>query len=486
MPIFSLPSPYGIGCFSAEAYEFVDQLVKAGQRYWQILPLTPTGYGNSPYQSFSSFAGNPFFIDLVTLTQEGLLTEEECEALDWGKSPDLVDYEKILAGKEQLLHTAFERFEPEHNEAFWNFLRENGFWLEDYALYMAIKHRQKERQWSEWDEPLRTRQPNALQQARLESEAEMRYHRFVQYQFYKQWFALKQYANDRGISIIGDIPIYVASDSSDTWANPLLFQFDENSVPIAVAGCPPDGYSPTGQLWGNPLYSWEYHRTTEYSWWLQRISYSMRIYDLVRIDHFRGFDEYYSIPYGHVTAEHGHWEKGPGFELFRTLKEHLGDLHIIVEDLGFLTESVIQLVQETGYPGMKVLQFAFYDTTKNMYLPHMFQQNCVVYTGTHDNTTTLDWYESLEGYSRWFVDSYVQGAKKSSEEVVWEMIRAAVGSVADLAVIPIQDYLTLGVEARINTPSTLFNNWEWRLQKGQITDDLLEKIQQLANLYGRV
>ncbi len=486
LPIFSLPSKYGIGCFSKEALQFVDQLIQAGQRYWQILPLGPTGYGDSPYQSFSTYAGNPYFIDPETLITQGLLTREECESCDWGGSESYVDYEKLYQSRSPLLRKAFERFQPETEDAYWNFQRENGFWLEDFTLFMAIKDQQGGKCWSDWPTELRDRHPAALQKAREELEDTINFYRFLQFLFYQQWNVVKKYANENGIKIIGDLPIYVAFDSADTWANPLLFQFDENNTPLAVAGCPPDYFSPDGQLWGNPLYSWEYHRSSEYSWWMQRMAHSFRLYDVVRIDHFRGFDEYYSVPYGDKVARNGHWEKGPGIEFFHAIAKNLGDLDIIAEDLGFLTESVRQLLRDSGFPGMKVLQFAFDDTQDSIYLPHKYSYHTVVYTGTHDNDTTKGWLETANPQDRVFAMDYMNDSGTDLDETVWNVIRLAVASVADLAVVPIQDYLCLGSEARINTPSTQGNNWKWRLKSGQFSYQILEKIRALSHLYGRI
>lgn len=357
LPVSSLPSKYGIGSFSKEAFEFVDQLKRGGQKYWQILPLGPTGYGDSPYQSFSTFAGNPFYIDLEALIQEGLLTEQECDSVDFTGHPSYVEYEKIYRGKFGVLRQAFGRYVPDKD--YEDFVKENAFWLEDYGLYMAIKNSLDGVSWGEWEDSLKRRVPEVLEQKRRELEEEVRFVCFQQYEFTKQWAKLKKYANDQGVRIIGDIPIYVAFDSADAWANPQLFQFDDECNPIGVAGCPPDAFSATGQLWGNPLYDWDYHKETGYAWWIQRLRYCFKRYDVVRVDHFRGFDEYYAIPYGHETAQYGKWEKGPGIELFQAVKRELGEVEIIAEDLGYLTESVLKLVRDTGYPGMKVLQFAF-------------------------------------------------------------------------------------------------------------------------------
>lgn len=487
LPVFSLPSKYGIGCFSAEAYEFVDRLKEAGQSYWQILPMGPTGYGDSPYQSFSTFAGNPYFIDPDGLIKEGYLTKEECALYDFGDDAGYVDYEKMYKSRFAMLRRAFDASDimgdNPHKADFLSFVEKNADWLEDYALYMAIKTGFGNVCWAEWDEDIRLRTPAAMAAYREKYAEEIRFYQFQQYCFYEQWHRLKDYANQRGIKIIGDIPIYVAFDSSDAWADPRLFQFDEECMPIAVAGCPPDAFSATGQLWGNPLYRWEYHRRTEYAWWMKRLEACFAMYDVVRIDHFRGFDEYYAIPYGQPTAENGTWEKGPGYDIFRVMKERLGDKEVIAEDLGFLTPTVLELVRQCGYPGMKILQFAFDSREESDYLPHHYTNNAVVYTGTHDNDTAAGWYETLSGGDKELCDAYLR--LRGESELHWELIRTALASVAYLAVIPMQDYLGLGAEARINIPSTLGNNWKWRMRKGQFTRELAEKMYAMTRLYGR-
>ena len=486
LPVTSLPSPYGIGCFSKEAYEFVDQLEKGGEKYWQILPLGPTGYGDSPYQSFSTYAGNPYFIDLETLIEEGLLTKEECDSVDFGSNPAYVDYEKIYMGRFELLEKAFHRFVPD--QAYETFVEKNKKWLEDYSLYMAIKNSLGGIAWSEWEAPLKTRQEAALEEKRVELKEQMDFICFQQYEFAKQWEKLKQYANEKGIQIIGDIPIYVAMDSADTWANPWLFKLDEKNCPTQVAGCPPDGFSATGQLWGNPLYNWEVHRNSGYEWWIKRIANCFRLYDVVRIDHFRGFDEYYAIPYGDATAENGWWEKGPGIDLFRAISASLGDREIIAEDLGYMTDSVKRLVEESGYPNMKVIEFAFDERdTGNAsdYLPHNYPRNCVVYTGTHDNETLLSWLEDITPAERRQVRKYLNNFKDSGKELCNDLICLVMQSVANLCIVPMQDYLGLDNSARMNQPSTLGKNWKWRLKEGQFTAELQKEMLELATRYGR-
>lgn len=487
MPVSSIPSRYGMGTFGRESYEFVDFLKKAGQKLWQILPLGPVGYGASPYQSFSTFAGNPYYIDLEFLIEDGYLTEEECDACDFGDHENYIDYEKMYLQRFPLLRKAWERAVKkglETKKDYVAFLKKSMNWLDDYALYMALKDAFPGKCFIEWERDIRLREPLAMAKYRRELADEIRFYQFQQYLFDKQWRELKLYANKAGVKIVGDIPIYVAFDSADTWAHPELFQLDESGMPTAVAGCPPDAFSSTGQLWGNPLYNWEYHQKTNYAWWMQRIGYCYELYDVVRIDHFRGFDEYWSVPYGAETAAGGHWEEGPGIELFETMKRKLGKKRVIAENLGFLTDSVVKLLEDTGYPGMKVLQFAFDANGESIYLPHNYDHNCVVYTGTHDNETTAGWITTRTEQDREFLERYLN--RKRDEDLCWELIRTAVASVADIAIIPMQDYLALGNEARINTPSTLGDNWKWRMSKGAATDELAEKIYGLTKMYGRL
>ncbi len=485
LPVASLPSKYGIGCFSKEAYEFIDGLNKAHQSYWQILPLGPTSFGDSPYQSFSTFAGNPYFIDLEELIRKGLLTEEECEECDFGDDDRSIDYGRIYESRFGLLWQAFERADLDKDADFNAFVKENKDWLKDYALFMAIKDSNDGVSWTEWEEDIRLRKPAALKIYEKELQEDIRFYMYLQFLFMEQWTKLKNYANEKGIKIIGDIPIYVAFDSADCWADTRLFQFNEENEPLAVAGCPPDAFAATGQLWGNPLYDWEYHKSTGYEWWIKRVQYSFKLYDVVRIDHFRGFDEYYSIPFGDKTAENGHWEKGPGIDLFHTLNQKLGRLNIIAEDLGYLTDTVLKLVQDTGYPGMKVMQFAFDSREESNYLPHTYHKNTVVYTGTHDNDTIQGWYDSISEPDKEYAKRYLNNSDTLREEIHWDYIRAVMASVSDTAIIPLQDYLGLGSEARINIPSTLGLNWKWRMKSEDLTDELLEKIKQMTETYER-
>lgn len=486
LPIASLPGKYGIGCFSKNAYQLIDQLKEAGQTYWQILPLGPTGYGDSPYQSFSAYAGNPYFIDIETLVEEGLLTTKECESYDFGKDRRYIDYEKLYLSRFEILRIAYERSNISENRSFREYIAQNADWLNDYALYMAVKNSFGGKSFIEWDEDIRTRQPEAMARYQKQYAKEIEFYQFQQYKFSEQWAKLKKYANKQGIKIIGDIPIYISFDSADTWASPKLFQFNKDNLPTAVAGCPPDAFSKTGQLWGNPLYDWSYHKKTGYDWWIKRIGYCFKLYDVVRVDHFRGFDEYYAIPYGNSTAEKGKWEKGPGMELFKALTQKLGKLDIIAEDLGFLTPSVIELVKETGYPGMKVLQFAFDSREESDYLPHNYEANSVVYTGTHDNDTIRGWYQAINRADKKLSVAYMNNANTADADISWDFIRLAQASVAKLCIIPIQDYLCLGSEARINTPSTLGNNWKWRMKEREISKKLLKRIFEMTRLYGRL
>lgn len=486
LPVTSLPSKYGIGCFSKEAYEFIDELKEAGQSYWQILPLSPTSYGDSPYQSFSSFAGNPYLIDLEALIEEGVLTKEECSACDFGGNPSLIDYEKIYRKRFSLLRLAYERSYITQNLSFVRFAEENAFWLEDYALFMAVKQRFDGAAWSEWAEDIRKRWGFALDYYRRECYFEIEFFKYIQFKFQEQWLRLKAYANKQGIRIIGDIPIYVAFDSADAWANPEMFQFDSEYLPTAVAGCPPDAFSATGQLWGNPLYRWEYHRQTGYQWWCRRMEDCFQLYDVTRIDHFRGFDEYYSIPWGEETAENGHWEKGPGMELFTTLQSRLGHKDIIAEDLGLQTASVHRLLKDSGYPGMKVLEFAFDPDEETGYLPHCYDKNCVVYTGTHDNETLVQWYHGLDDESKAFAEEYMDNADTPEEEKYWDFVRLAMMSTADTCIIPLQDYLGLDKIARINKPSTLGGNWVWRMERVSLPEEVKEKIYRLTKISFRL
>ena len=484
MPISSLPSPYGIGTMGKAARKFVDFLKKGGQKYWQILPICPTSYGDSPYQSFSSFAGNPYFIDLEILCKDKLLTKKECESFDWGGSEKYVDYGTMYVSRYALLKKAYNRFVKDIPQAYWDFCDENREWLEEYALFMALKDANGGAAWSQWSEELKYRKEDALNAAKEAHVDTINFYKMLQYLFFQQWNDLKAYANEKGIEIIGDVPIYVAGDSADVWANPEQFYLDEERNPIDVAGCPPDAFSADGQLWGNPLFRWDVMKNDGYSWWTKRISAMAKLYDIVRIDHFRGFDSYYAIPAKDDTAVNGEWRQGPGMDLFHVLEQKLGKLPIIVEDLGFLTPSVHQLLKDSGFPGMKVIQFAFDSREGSDYLPHNYPNHCVVYTGTHDNDTSLGWMKTAPKESVKFAKEYLNLTKE--EGYNWGMMRAAWASVADMAIVPMQDLLGLGSEARINTPSTLGNNWKWRATADQIDNKLATKLYKYVQMYGRV
>lgn len=479
--ISSLPSDYGIGTMGTEAYKFVDFLKTACQSMWQILPVGPTSYGDSPYQSFSTNAGNPYFIDLDLLYDEGLLKKNEYSSINWGSDSRRVDYEAIYNNRFKVLRKAFDRFKTGDMTAFNAFIQENENWISNYALFMSIKDANNGISWLEWDESLRKRDSHALWEFKSSHEDDVLFWEFIQFKFFEQWNALKQYANDAGISIVGDIPIYVALDSAEVWVYPDLFELDGNLIPTAVAGCPPDAFSPTGQLWGNPLYNWQKHKEFGYNWWIDRIRSATSLYDIVRIDHFRGFDGYYAIPYGHETAEHGEWRKGPGMDLFNAVSQELGSLPIIAEDLGFLTEAVHKLLKDSGFPGMKVLEFAFDPREESNYLPHTYTKNSVVYVGTHDNNTTLGWIDELDKPTLDFCKKYLD----TDSDILWRMIKTAMSSVSDTAVIQMQDYLELGSEARMNIPSTLGGNWQWRMTKRDTTKKLAEKIADITRTYGR-
>lgn len=489
LPVSSLSSKYGIGCFSKEAYGFVDFLKKNGQSYWQILPLGQTSYGDSPYQSFSTFAGNPYFISLEKLVKQGLLKKKDCDACDFGQDPADVDYGKMYRARYKLLKQAFRQFDAKQDADFLSFKEQESVWLSNYALFMALKDHFGGKSWVEWPDDIRLRKPQTVRQYQEKLKDSIQFYEYLQFEFFRQWEELKTYANGQGIKIIGDIPIYVALDSSDAWAEPELFQFDEDRKPKAVAGCPPDGFSATGQLWGNPLYDWSYHKKTKYEWWIRRVSACYKMYDVIRIDHFRGFDEYYSIPAGDKTAEFGKWEKGPGIGLFTALQEALGDLNIIVEDLGYITDSVREMVRASGFPNMKVLEFAFDvrdSSGPSDYLPYNYDKNCVVYTGTHDNETLYGWLSTIPQADYGMIEKYLGRKIADKKEMVAEIIRLAQSSTANLCIIPLQDYLCLDNKARINEPSTLGKNWKWRLLPDQLTTQAGLMMKNMAKTYGRL
>ena len=483
----SLPGKYGIGSLGKEVYKFVDFLKKSNQKLWQIFPLGPTGYGDSPYQCFSSFAGNPYLIDFDLLIEQNLLTEEDLKDVNFGGNEEYIDYGAIYNQKYPLLRKAYENFKANGNkelkEKLETFKTENSSWLDDYSLYISLKNHFNGLPWNEWEDDIRTRKEAAINKYKAELANEIEYHNFIQFLFFTQWNNVKKYANDNGIKIIGDIPIFVAVDSSDAWANPEIFLFDPELKPVKVAGVPPDYFSATGQLWGNPLYDWDKLKELNYKWWVDRVKANLSTCDIIRIDHFRGFDEYWAVPYGDKTAENGTWCPGPRTDLFNAIKNELGELPIIAEDLGTMTQGVIDLREATGFPGMKILGFAFDSKEENDYLPHTYTKNCVVYTGTHDNDTLIGWFTKANEDDKQFARNYLNS--RSDDEIHWDAIRGAWSSVASMAIAPIQDFLGLGSEARINTPGVAAGNWQWRLKDGVLTDELAERIAKLTKVYSR-
>ena len=495
MPVASLPGPYGIGSLGKPAFAFIDFLKKAGQKVWQMLPLSPTGFGDSPYQSCSAFAGNPYFIDLDILRKKGLLKKGEYGAKECCTNEGAVDYAALYHSRYGILRKAFARFSTWYPDDYYRFCYEQGWWLEDYALYMTAKGLYEGKSYLEWPEPVRSHTPEAIRQLYAEHEAEVHFWKFCQYEFSLQWTALKAYAGENGIEIMGDIPIYVAADSADVWAAPELFLLDACGAPKEVAGCPPDAFSDAGQLWGNPLYDWAHHEKTGFAWWVRRIRYALNFYDILRIDHFRGFDTYYAIPYGAKTAQTGEWRSGPGMKLFRAVKQALGDVPIVAEDLGELFPSVYELLAESGFPGMKVLQFAF-GPGDSEYLPHNHVKNGVVYPGTHDNTTLTDWWENGASEKEKATAAaylHLTPCKPTAKEVAavktaaarTALLRAALGSVADRAIIPMYDWLGLGAEAHLNTPGKLGGNWAWRAKAGFDSKALAAQIKAECAVYCR-
>ena len=505
MPVSSLPGPYGIGCFGAEALKFVDFLAAAGQHIWQLLPLSPTGYGDSPYQSCSAFAGNPYFIDLDALKADGLLTAAQLKAEPWGTDPLSVDYGTLYTSRYKVLRAAYAAWREKYAGRFgcahyypddyYAFTLTNESWLNDYALYMALKTANGMKSWAEWPREYRLRDAGALAEFAAGQEEEIGFWKFLQYEFAVQWKKVKDYANEKGIKILGDIPIYVSADSVDAWVGGELFELDAQGGFARVAGCPPDYFSADGQLWGNPLYNWPYHKQTGYAWWVRRVRHALGIYDLLRIDHFRGFDTYWAIPAGSSTARTGKWENGPGMDLFRALEAALGKLPIIAEDLGDLVPSVRKLLADSTFPGMKVLQFAF-GGGDNEYLPHNHVKNSVVYPGTHDNTTLTDWWvNAAPAKEKANAAAYLHltPCKPTAKEVAAvrtdaariALLRAALGSVADRAIIPMADWLGLGAEAHLNTPGKLGGNWAWRAAEGFDTALLAGRIEAECAVYCR-
>lgn len=486
LPIFALPSPYGIGTMGHAAYEFINFMVQAGQTCWQLLPVGPTSFGDSPYQSFSSFAGNPYFVDLDLLCEQGLLQPQEYQTLAWCSAETDIDYARLYRLRYSVLRIAVKRLWAQQGDAVETFCHRETDWLADYALFMALKDHFGGAPWMQWPEPLRLREASAVAHFRAEHADAIAFWQGVQYLFFNQWDLLKAYANRCGIEIIGDLPIYTAYDSADVWAQPHQFQLDAQLRPTEVAGCPPDGYSAKGQLWGNPLFDWDAMAKDGYRWWIHRVEAQFRFFDVLRIDHFRGFDGYYAIPAGAADACIGRWRKGPGIAFFRALEAQLGKREIIAEDLGFLTPSVLELVAQTGFPGMKVLEFAFdsRDCTDSTYLPHKYPRNCIAYVGTHDNDTALGWLQTARPDDAAMAREYLTLSAEEGEH--WGMMRGIWSSVADIAVVQMQDLLGLDGSARMNVPSTVGGNWRWRMPNGSLTTELAEKLHRKMKLYGRL
>ena len=487
MHISSLPGKYGIGSFGQSAYDFVDFLVRTKQRSWQILPLGTTSYGDSPYQSFSAFAGNTYFLDFDILIEEGLLNEADVKGADFGDDPRKVDYAKIFDARRPIMEKAVARFlKADDLSDYESFVEQNAAWLEVFAEYMAIKEHFDNLAWTEWpDEAIRRRDAASLASYREKLADKLTYHRVSQYLFFKQWLRLKAYANEHHIEIVGDMPIYVAADSADVWAQPHFFKTDAVGKPTCVAGCPPDEFSETGQLWGNPIYDWEAMDKDGYAWWIERLRESFKIYDIVRIDHFRGFESYWEVPAGSETSASGKWVKGPDYKLFAAVKEALGDLNIIAEDLGFMTDEVIELRERTGFPGMKILQFAFNPDDESIDSPHLAPNNSVMYTGTHDNNTVLGWYkDEIDDATRQYMAQYTN--RKEYETVPHAMLRTIFASVSFMAIATMQDLLELDSAARMNYPSTIGGNWTWRMTAEELNPIVEGELYSLTKTYRRM
>ena len=484
LPISSLPSNYGIGTFGKEAYKFVDSLVEAQQTFWQVLPLGPTSFGDSPYQSFSAFAGNPYFIDLDYLVNEGLITKEDIESKEWGEDPADIAYATIYENRFDVLRKAFENSKHKDTDAYKEFCDNSTYWLDDYSLYMAIKCHFDNKEWSLWDDDIKYREDAAVKKYKKELAEDVDFWKFCQFKFYEQWNDLKEYANEKGIQIIGDIPLYVSMDSSDVWVHGRLFELDERKNPINVAGVPPDCFSADGQRWGNPLYDWVAMEKEDFSWWRERMKANATLYDVIRIDHFIGVVRYYRIPSSCPTAIEGAWKKGPGKKLTDAISESIGEAKIIAEDLGIVVQSVRDLMAETGWPGMKIMQFAFDGVNTNSNLPHTYKNsNMIVYGGTHDNETLVGYFEEKEEEDMQSAYDYLNVSTK--EEVPNAIIRAAYASTADVAIMQMQDILGLDNSARMNLPSSVGQNWRWRLLPEQFTEEHVEFLKNLAEIYGR-
>ena len=494
MPVSSLPGPYGIGCFGKAAFQFVDFLSAAGQTIWQLLPLSPTGYGDSPYQSCSAFAGNPYFVDLEALEKEGLLTAADLKAESWGKDPLEVDYGTLYVSRFAVLRKAYAAWRSQcaglhgcsyyYPDDYYAFTLANEDWLEDYALYMALKIANKMKNWVEWDAPYRRRDKAVLAAFAAANEEEIGFWKFVQYKFSVQWQAVKTYANEKGVQILGDIPIYVSADSVDAWVGGKLFELDADGRFARVAGCPPDYFSADGQLWGNPLYDWPTHKATGFAWWKRRMQHATSIYDVVRIDHFRGFESYWAVPYGETTAKNGRWVKGPGMSLVGVLTGWFRDLDFIAEDLGYPSPEVVQLLSDSGLPGMKVLEFAFDSRDPSDYLPHSCNFNSICYTGTHDNAPLALWRTEADKADIAFAKKYL--GLNDEEGFNAGIIRGGMSCQSRLFVAQMQDYLGLGKGCRMNTPGTSSGNWQWRMLSGEASKKLAKSIHETTRIYGRL
>lgn len=479
----SLPGPKGVGTMGRCAYEFVDFLKSSGQKYWQVLPLNQTGYGDSPYQAISLYAGNHYLVDLDMMAEEGMIDRSEIESADLGCSPDFVDYEKLFLNKTRPMKIAFINSYDRLRGKIAIFREENRDWVEDYALYMVLKQENGFGPYYGWNNKVKNRDKDVVEHLNIKYEEDKLFWIFVQYVFYSQWKSLKRYANENGITIIGDIPIYAARDSVDVWSNPEVFMLDKHLEPILLSGCPPDGFCHDGQLWGNPVYNWSYLELTGFKWWMKRIGHNLEMYDMVRFDHFRGFESFWAITAESETARYGSWIKGPGYSLFKKIEDSFGNIPGIAEDLGFITKEVMDLKSSTGYPGMKILQFAFDGDKGNQFLPYNYGSNSVVYTGTHDNATIMEWRDSLGEEELSLVSDYIN--MRPGDEFNWEMIRMAMSSVARIAIFPMQDVLGLENEGRLNTPGASNGNWAWRLKDGTLTQDLSKKLHKMTTLYGR-
>lgn len=483
LPISSLPSPYGIGTLGREAYKFVDYLTEAGQKYWQVLPVGPTSYGDSPYQSFSAFAGNPYFIDLDYLVEEGLITKAQIKKFPWGDNAEYIDYATVYNSRFKILRMAFENSDYANEDAYRQFEKDNSYWLDDYSLYMAVKFHFDNKEWATWDYDIKARQTEAINRYREELSENIAFWKFCQYKFFEQWNKLRKYANEQGIEMIGDIPIYVAMDSADVWAHKELFELDEDFKQINVAGVPPDAFSEDGQLWGNPLYNWPEMERQGFEWWKQRMASNSKLYDYIRIDHFIGVVNYYSIEAHCNSAKEGVWREGPGKKLTDAIDSAIGDAKIIAEDLGVVSPAVRELLAETGYPGMNIIEFAFDGSPDNSHLPHNYKPNSLVYGGTHDNETVAGFFNAKKASELKYAYQYLGVDNK--KDIPSAVLRAAYASVSAIAIFQVQDILEMGNESRMNTPSTVGDNWKWRLTKGALTKKKAKELKKLAEFYAR-